>query len=37
MASKLRHIAIAVADTDYDNLFIVVPSEKPRLIQLHYR
>ena len=28
---------VAIADNDYDNLFVVVPGEKPRLIHLHYR
>jgi phosphohistidine phosphatase SixA len=29
--------AIAVGDADYDNLFIVVLGEKPRVIRLHLR
>jgi broad specificity phosphatase PhoE len=28
---------INIADNDYDNLFIVLMEEKPRLIRLHYR
>ena len=28
---------ITIADNDYDNLFVVVLEEKPRLIRLHYR
>jgi broad specificity phosphatase PhoE len=28
---------INIADNDYDNLFVVVLEEKPRLIRLHYR
>jgi broad specificity phosphatase PhoE len=28
--------SITISDTDYDNLFLVVLSEKPRLIRLHY-
>ena len=28
---------ITIADNDYDNLFVVVLDEKPRLIRLHYR
>ncbi len=28
---------VNIADHDYDNLFVVVPGEKPRLIRLHYR
>jgi broad specificity phosphatase PhoE len=27
---------IAVADNDYDNLFIVIPGAEPRLLRLHY-
>jgi len=27
---------ITIADNDYDNLFVVVLEEKPRLIRLHY-
>jgi broad specificity phosphatase PhoE len=28
---------IQIADGDYDNLFVLVPGEKPRLTRLHYR
>jgi broad specificity phosphatase PhoE len=28
---------VNIAETDYDNLFVVVLDEKPRLLQLHYR
>jgi broad specificity phosphatase PhoE len=28
---------INIADNDYDNLFVVLLEEKPRLIRLHYR
>jgi broad specificity phosphatase PhoE len=28
---------VNIAETDYDNLFVVVIDEKPRLLQLHYR
>jgi broad specificity phosphatase PhoE len=28
---------INIADNDYDNLFIVLPDEKPRLLRLHFR
>ncbi|HEU0209176.1 MAG TPA: histidine phosphatase family protein [Candidatus Binatia bacterium] len=28
---------VNIPDTDYDNLFVVVPGEKPHLIRLHYR
>ena len=28
---------ITIAENDYDNLFVVVLAEKPRLIRLHYR
>ena len=28
---------INIADNDYDNLFVVLLAEKPRLIRLHYR
>lgn len=28
---------ISIAETDYDNLFVVVAGEKPRLLHLHYR
>lgn len=28
---------ISIAETDYDNLFVVVADEKPRLLHLHYR
>ena len=28
---------VNIADNDYDNLFVVVLEEKPRLIRLHYR
>jgi broad specificity phosphatase PhoE len=28
---------INIADNDYDNLFVVLMEEKPRLIRLHYR
>ncbi|HSV62599.1 MAG TPA: phosphoglycerate mutase family protein [Chthoniobacterales bacterium] len=28
---------ISIADNDYDNLFVVVLEEKPRLIRLHFR
>jgi broad specificity phosphatase PhoE len=28
---------IKIADNDYDNLFLIVMDEKPRLIRLHYR
>ncbi len=28
---------INIAENDYDNLFVVVPDEKPKLIRLHYR
>jgi broad specificity phosphatase PhoE len=28
---------IDIADNDYDNLFVVLLEEKPRLIRLHYR
>lgn len=28
---------VKIADNDYDNLFLVVLEEKPRLIRLHYR
>ena len=29
--------SVTIADNDYDNLFLVVLEEKPRLIRLHYR
>lgn len=29
--------AVTIAETDYDNLFIVVRAAKPSLIRLHYR
>jgi len=29
--------AINIAENDYDNLFAVVPNQKPHLIRLHYR
>ena len=29
--------SITLNDTDYDNLFVVLLEEKPRLIRLHYR
>jgi hypothetical protein len=29
--------SINLAETDYDNLFVVVVDEKPHLLQLHYR
>jgi broad specificity phosphatase PhoE len=29
--------SISLNDTDYDNLFVVLLEEKPRLIRLHYR
>jgi broad specificity phosphatase PhoE len=29
--------SVNIADNDYDNLFLVVLEEKPRLIRLHYR
>jgi broad specificity phosphatase PhoE len=29
--------AINIAENDYDNLFVVLLDEKPRLIRLHYR
>lgn len=29
--------AISFGEDDYDNLFVVTPSEKPRLTRLHYR
>jgi hypothetical protein len=28
---------ITLADDDYDNIFVVVRSEKPTLIRLHFR
>ena len=28
---------VNIAETDYDNLFVVVLDQKPQLIQLHYR
>lgn len=28
---------ISIADNDYDNLFVVILEEKPRLLRLHYR
>lgn len=28
---------VNIADNDYDNLFVVVLDQKPRLIRLHYR
>jgi broad specificity phosphatase PhoE len=28
---------VNIAEADYDNLFVVVVDEKPRLLQLHYR
>ncbi len=28
---------VNIAETDYDNLFVVVLDEKPHLLQLHYR
>jgi len=28
---------VNIADNDYDNLFVIVPAEKPQLIRLHYR
>ena len=28
---------INIAENDYDNLFLLIPDEKPRLIRLHYR
>ena len=28
---------IQIADSDYDNLFVLVLDEKPRLLRLHYR
>jgi len=28
---------VTIADNDYDNLFVVVLEEKPRLIRLHFR
>jgi broad specificity phosphatase PhoE len=28
---------INIADNDFDNLFVVLPESKPRLIRLHYR
>jgi broad specificity phosphatase PhoE len=28
---------VKLADQDYDNLFVVVPGEKPTLIRLHFR
>jgi hypothetical protein len=37
----IRALGIAASinlnDTDYDNLFVVILKEKPRLIRLHYR
>ena len=27
---------VTIADSDYDNLFVVILEEKPRLIRLHY-
>jgi broad specificity phosphatase PhoE len=30
-------LAINIAENDYDNLFVVLLDEKPRLIRLHYR
>ena len=29
--------SVTIADNDYDNLFVVILEEKPRLIRLHYR
>lgn len=29
--------AVKIADTEYDNLFVVLPGEKPTLVRLHYR
>jgi broad specificity phosphatase PhoE len=28
---------VSIADNDYDNLFVVILEEKPRLLRLHYR
>ena len=28
---------ITIADNDYDDLFVVIRDEKPRLLKLHYR
>ena len=28
---------VSIADNDYDNLFVVILDEKPRLLRLHYR
>jgi broad specificity phosphatase PhoE len=28
---------VSIADDDYDNLFVVILEEKPRLLRLHYR
>ncbi len=28
---------VAIAESDYDNLFLVLPDPKPRLIHLHFR
>ena len=28
---------INIAENDYDNLFLVLPGEPPRLVRLHYR
>jgi hypothetical protein len=27
---------ITLGDSDYDNLFVVVPGEKPTLVRLHF-
>lgn len=29
--------AVTIPDSEYDNLFIVVPGDPPRLLRLHYR
>ena len=31
------HVRVTISEGDYDNLFIVVPDQRVRLIQLHYR
>jgi broad specificity phosphatase PhoE len=31
------NIPINIGENDYDNLFVIVPGEKPRLLRLHYR